>query len=47
MKNVAVSADRMLYMSIDAVRIVTVCDSGSRPVEKILYDIDNRTIRAA
>ena len=45
MKNVAVSTDRMLHMSIDAVRIITMRDSKARPTEKVLYDIDNRVIR--
>jgi YD repeat-containing protein len=45
MKNVADSADRMLHMSIDAVRIITARDSKGRPTEKFLYDVDNRVIR--
>jgi YD repeat-containing protein len=45
MKNVAVSADRMLHMSIDAVRIITVCDRKGKPTERFLYDVDSRVIR--
>lgn len=44
-KNVAVSEDHMLHMSIDAVCIMTVRDSKSRPIKKVLYDADNRVIR--
>lgn len=44
-KNVAVSAESMLHISVDAVRIITIRDSKATPTEKVLYDIDNRVIR--
>lgn len=44
-ENVVVAADCMLHMSIDAVCIMTVRDSKSRPIKKVLYDVDNRVIR--
>jgi len=36
--------DSLLHISADAVRIVTMRDSREKPLEKVLYDIDDRTI---
>jgi hypothetical protein len=44
-KNVTVSADVMLQISLDAACIMTIRDSVGRDVKKVLYDSDNRVIK--
>lgn len=39
-----VMADSMLHMSVDAVRITTVQDNRGNPLEKVLYNADDRPI---
>ena len=40
-----IGADAMLHMSLDAVRITTVQDSRGNPLEKVLYNSDERPIQ--
>jgi len=40
-----VMADLMLHMSVDAVRITTVQDSRGNPLEKVLYNADDRPMQ--
>ena len=42
---VGVMADSMLHMSVDAVRITTVQDSRGNPLEKVLFNADDRPIQ--
>lgn len=44
-KKVVVSVESMLHMSIDAVCIMTIRDSGKKLIKKVLYDADGRVIR--
>lgn len=44
-KKVTVSVENMLHMSVDAVCIMTIRDSGKLPIKKVLYDADGRVIR--
>jgi len=44
-KNISVSVESMLHLSIDAVAIMTVLDASDRPVRRVLYDADDRVIR--
>jgi hypothetical protein len=44
-RNFGVFAESMLHICVDAVCVMTMRDSSSRPVRKVFYDVDNRIIQ--